>query len=142
MFEVNGRMEAPHHLAPPLPTKGKDPATKLDEFLEKFQTAIDSPPPPLIATIANRNIRKAIQRYNTKQRWKRQVCILFVGAARFLYRTLCRCRSARSMHAPEKSDILKQVYNPCSHYFDSYYHFVRQKDCLLTHTPHTFDMDS
>ena len=39
-------MEAPHHLAPPLPTKGKDPATKLDEFLEKFQTAIDSPPAP------------------------------------------------------------------------------------------------
>ena len=73
---------------------------------------------------------------------KRQVCILFVGAARFLYWTLGRCRSARSMHAPEKSDILKQVDNPCCHYFDPYYHFVRQKDCLLTHTPHTFDMDS
>lgn len=63
---------------------------------------------------------------------KRQVCILFVGAARFLYRTLCRCRSARSMHAPEKSDIHRQVNNP---YLYPYYHFVHQKDFLLTHTP-------
>ena len=63
---------------------------------------------------------------------KRQVCILFVGAARFLYWTLGRCRSARSMHAPEKSDIHRQVYNP---YLYPCYHFVHQKYFLLTQTP-------
>ena len=68
---------------------------------------------PLIAAVADTKIRKATQRCNTIQRWKRQVCILFVGAARFLYRTLSRCRSARSMHAPEKSDIHRQVKNHC-----------------------------
>ena len=53
-------------------------------------------------------------------------------AARFLYWTLGRCRSARSMHAPEKSDIHRQVYNP---YLYPCYHFVHQKYFLLTQTP-------